>query len=192
MELNAPKNNLEPTFIEELHPLMIKNGFKCEDNRIYTTDNKTKIVYKFKSNKFNEEVLVELICVPFTSFIIDCVALLLLNESPINGINTLEIRFNRKIETKQKIANRFEVEFIKKLIEILSIGINDLPQELLFIILDYLPFKSVVQLSQTNHFWHRICDEDRIWKKLFQRNFETDAFIKALESSDSWKQSFIN
>jgi hypothetical protein len=102
MESNAPKNYLEPTFIEELHPLMIKNGFKCEDNRIYTTDNMTKIVYKFKSNKF-DEVLVELICVPFTSFIIDCVALLLLNESPINGINTLEIRFNWMIETKQKI-----------------------------------------------------------------------------------------
>jgi hypothetical protein len=77
------------------------------------------------------------------------------------------------------------------LIEILSIGINDLPQELLFKIVDYLPFKSVVQLSQTNHFWHRICDEDKIWKKLFQQNFKTDAFNKALKSSDLWKQSFI-
>jgi hypothetical protein len=95
------------------------------------------------------------------------------------------------IETKQKISNRFQVEFIKKLIEILSIGINDLPKELLFKILDYLPFKSVVKLSQTNHFWHRICDEDRIWKKLFEQNFETDAFNKALMYSDSWKQSFI-
>jgi hypothetical protein len=107
MELNAQKNYLEPTFIEELHPflhpLMIKYGFKCEDNRIYTTDNKTKIVYKVKSNKFSDEVLVEFICVSFTSFIIDCVALLLLNESPINGINTLDIRFNWMIETKQKI-----------------------------------------------------------------------------------------
>jgi hypothetical protein len=95
------------------------------------------------------------------------------------------------METKQKIANRFERKFIKKLIEILSIGINDLPQELLFKIVDYLPFKSVVQLSQTNHFWHRICDEDKIWKKLFQQNFKTDAFNKALKSSDLWKQSFI-
>jgi hypothetical protein len=191
MELNAPKNNLEPTFIEELHPLMIKNGFKCEDNRIYTTDNMTKIVYKFKSNKFNEEVLVELICVPFTSFIIDCVALLLLNESPINGINTLEIRFNRKIETKQKIANRFEVEFIKKLIEILSIGINDLPQELLFIILDYLPFKSVVQLSQTNSFWRRFCNEESIWRNFYRQNYSLNPFNEVFISKNSWKQAFI-
>jgi hypothetical protein len=48
MELNAPKNYLEPNFIEELYPLMIKNGFKCEDNRIYIIDNMIKIVYKFK------------------------------------------------------------------------------------------------------------------------------------------------
>jgi hypothetical protein len=73
------------------------------------------------------------------------------------------------METKQKIADRFERKFIKKLIEILSISINDFPQELLFKILDYLPFKSVVQLSQTNHFWHRICDEDETWKKYFNR-----------------------
>jgi hypothetical protein len=60
------------------------------------------------------------------------------------------------------VVKRFEKDFIKKLIEILSIGINDLPQELLLKIVDYLPFKSVVQLSQTNHFWRQFCDEEII------------------------------
>jgi hypothetical protein len=193
---NHQKNHLIQTLVEDLHPLMVKNGFICEDNKIDSNDKRIKIVYKFKSLKFKDRVVVEMIGVPLMSFAMDCVAfvpLLVIDESPLIGINTVNIRLNWMKETKQMIFNKFN-QFINKLILILSNGINDLPQELQFKILDYLHFKSVIQLSQTNRFWSRFCNQNTIWKKLFRQHFSVNAFNEALKRDDSsiecWKQSF--
>ncbi len=194
---NDQKNHLIQTLVEDLHPLMVMNGFICEDNKIHSNDKRIKIVYKFKSLKFKEKVVVEMIGVPLMSFIMDCVAfvpLLVIDESPLIGINTLNIRLNWMKETKQMTVNKFSEQFIKKLIQILSNGINDLSHELQFKIIDYLRFKSVVQLSQTNRFWSRFCNQNTIWKKLFRQHFPINAFNEALMRDDSnieyWKQSF--
>jgi hypothetical protein len=194
---NHQKNHLIQTLVEDLHPFMVRNGFVCEDNKIDSNDNRIKIVYKFKSLKFKDRVVVEMIGVPLMSFVMDCVAfvpLLVIDESPLIGINTVNIRLNWMKETKQIIVNKFSQQFIKKLIEILSNGINDLPQELQLKILDYLRFKSVVQLSQTNRFWSRFCNQNTLWKKLFRQHFSVNAFNEALMRDDSsieyWKQSF--
>jgi hypothetical protein len=194
MDRNSYQNYLIKTFIEDFHQLMIKNGFKFEDNRIDSTGGRIKTVHKFKSSKFKDKLIVELICVPLMSFVIECIAyvpLLLVKESPLNGVNNLSICFNWIKETKQIIVKRFEEEFIKKLIEILSIGINDLPQELLLKIVDYLPFKSVVQLSQSNGFWRRFCDEESIWRKFFRQNYSINPFNEVFISKNLWKQAFI-
>jgi hypothetical protein len=193
MDRNSHQNYLIKTFIEDFHQLMIKNGFKFEDNRIDSTGGRIQTVYKFKSSKFKDKLTVVLICVPLMSFVIECIAyvpLLLVKESPLNCVNAISIGFNWIKETKQMIVKRFE-EFIKKLTEILSIGINDLPQELLLKIVNYLPFKSVVQLSQTNSFWRRFCNEESIWRNFYRQNYSLNPFNEVFISKNSWKQAFI-
>lgn len=74
-------------------------------------------------------------------------------------------------ESEYKIKKRFKEEFINKLIDIISPGINDLPPEILIKISKHLDLKSLINLSYVNSSWNQICNEQSAWKHLCKRDF---------------------
>lgn len=53
----------------------------------------------------------------------------------------------------------------------MSEGWEDLPSELLLMIMSYLEAKELARLGNVNYHWKRVGEDDSLWKYLFFKDF---------------------
>ena len=184
MQNNSKNSHLFPIYFKDFHPLLIKYGFTCDQKDIISDERKIKIIFKMYSRKLKDIVVIEFIAYSMTINIFQCSAYIsVLSES-------VHFQFNWLTESKKLIIKKFEENFILKLIQFLSFGLNEMPEVICLKIIDYLSFESVIHLSQTNSFWYKLCGRDSLWKRLFRNKFSINSYRRAIISGDVWKNSF--
>ncbi|CAG2100586.1 unnamed protein product [Medioppia subpectinata] len=169
---------------KNLNPLIISYGFECDNNKTDISDQRIKLYYEYQSLRLKGKVLVEMVSVPLMSFTMHCTAYI-----PLLGDST-SVAFNWMRETRESVISRFEKQFIRQLVQLLSHGINDLPEELCLKIITYLPYNSIIQLSQTNNFWRYVCDNDTVWHSIYRHKYTAVSYNNAKQSTDMWKNRF--
>ena len=157
---------------EEFHEILINSKFFVEE---YDTQlDKAFIAYKYMSRKYKQYLRVELM-ITSMSYLIQCLAI-------VRGVdnnkteNTVKLTFNWLTESPEIRVNRFKKDLVTKLIEIMSYGLTDLPNELIAIIVRRMTFRSVIQFSMTNKLYQGMCFNDKVWKLLFRQQFSPNTF----------------
>lgn len=89
---------------------------------------------------------------------------------------------------------RFRTEFVFRILEQLSPGLDDLPPELMMRIYTYLSVEDTLNLALVNKKLNDVCEKnDQIWKHHFQRDFPRDLKqLKLVQDriSNSWKRLY--
>ena len=184
---NSGNSVLIDTYIRDLHPLLLKYEFCCQNGDIDCNQQRLKLVYKRFSPKVDDLVEVRLTVMPLPPIALHCIAYM----PAIKDSDTFDLKLNWLANSKESMVKQFTDDFVLKLIQILSIGLNDLPDEVCAKIVSHLQYSSVVQLSQVNRFWYSLCGRDSFWKKLFRKTFTSDSYERALKQHKDWKTSFI-
>lgn len=170
--MNESVNSSIRRLTEDLDRMLIENQFRKEN--IESNDSRTLIVYKYRSRSAKGLVSVHLAVIPLL-FVIRCMAYVPTVRS-VNTTDRIVIDFNWLRETSKRIFTRLKTEFVPKLIEILSFGLNDMPIEVIQRIIKRLSFGSIVQLSMTNKYWKEICEQNDLWRKLFRNRFSINSY----------------
>ena len=88
--------------------------------------------------------------------------------------NSVEDCVKFKIKTNESndnIRQKLFNEFVVKLIELLSLSINDLPLELKFRILSLLPIESLFKMALVSSEWRSVTLDDQLWRVLVKQHF---------------------
>lgn len=97
----------------------------------------------------------------------------------------IRIKLNQPVE---RIINQFNAEFISKLIQLTSPGIEWLPPELRVKILLFLPVQYFLNMARVNRHWNTLCNgDDLIWRFLCERDFGREQ-IKP--ENETWQQFY--
>ena len=159
--------------IEDMNQIFVKNQFKMKT--IDSNDSRTVIVYQYKSSAAKDFVSIHLAVIPLQPFVIKCMAYAP-TVCSVNTIDKILIEYNWMRETSDRFVNRFKIEFVPKVIEILSFGLNDMPIEIIDKIVERLAFGPIIRLSMTNKYWKEICEQNDLWRKLFRKRFSNNSF----------------
>ena len=185
--MQKDNNHWFGVYFESLHPLLLRKGFTCDTTDIDSNEKRIKIVFKTKSPLLSDTVSIELNAFPLKPHILHLVCF-----TPFPS-EVVDILFNLWTESLQSIANRFEKQFVARVIQILSFNINVLPQELCLKIIEYLPLSSVIQLSQTNNYWYDCCGRDSVWVNLFMKRFPHLRYLRVkneIAEGNDWRMAF--
>lgn len=176
-------------FSQKLHPQFQKHGFETtEDNPwIDVSVHRFGIKYQRKMVDMCGNLLtsrLDFIGMPMGDVLILCYGI-------VEGSGQVDAKIKIKsCEEEPDILKRFEKEFIIKLIEVLSSGLEDLPLELKVYVAKLLDAEDTVSLSQVNRTWNTICNhEDVIWKHHLRRDFPT-AYERMKDITCSWKTKY--
>ncbi|XP_053201548.1 uncharacterized protein LOC128386530 [Panonychus citri] len=88
-------------------------------------------------------------------------------DTPIEPIR-IKLRMRGSLD---KILNQFEHHFIYRLKDALSLRITDLPVDVLYHLLEYLSVQDIMNLLKVNQSWHRLLDDEYIWRKMYQSTY---------------------
>ena len=72
---------------------------------------------------------------------------------------------------KKGIIDQLRSKFVSKLVDVLSIGLDDLPNELQLKILSLLPPQSIIKMSSLSTHWHQLSLDELLWRKVVQKRF---------------------
>jgi hypothetical protein len=74
----------------------------------------------------------------------------------------------------------------------LSTPLSDFPDELLRLIMEYLPWKSTVQSSMVCSEWKKLCNEEKLWESLClsQYHIHRDSFMQSQSTPLSAREMF--
>lgn len=135
------------------------------------------------------EILVDLIGIPVGN----CVFVHSMVRNMFD-IDNVKVKLKRREMDKNLRAMRdeFYEDFVIKLIELLSMKIDELPPELQLKIISYLPFAAVLQLDQTSKFYRDLCrdSDELIWKPLFRYRFLYTVSSPRVNHCETWKELF--
>ena len=70
---------------------------------------------------------------------------------------------------------------------------EQLPEELLIEILTHTPVEDLGRVCGVNREWERICRDDGLWKRLYERDFPSNASQRALyeDPTRTWLQKYL-
>ncbi|CAG2114833.1 unnamed protein product [Medioppia subpectinata] len=176
---------------ETLIPLLEENGFEvisssediCDHNR-YITRHRFVRQTPLRPDYWqkNECPVVEVVGIPMGHHFLIIHAIV---------CHSAEDCVKIKIKTKEDIVcirRKLMDEFVVKLIELLSISINDLPLELKFKILSLLPIESLFKMSSVSSLWRAITLDDQLWRILVRQHFPV-FYSRGLNGED-WKSVY--
>ena len=171
-------------FNDVIPEMMQKNGFEVVLIEWDEERQKFESQFTYKLNSFGlisprlcqDKETVELIGFPIANSIISISA----GVKSTNDVVNCNIMVN-----KENFTNIIQ-NFIIKLINLIKVQLDELPQELKFKIVKNLPGKSLLQMCQVNKSWGELCDDESIWKEKVKNDF---GGVKVEEST--WKKSYL-
>ncbi|XP_054165649.1 F-box only protein 7-like [Oppia nitens] len=171
-----------------LIPMLEENGFKlisssenkCDQNR-YITRHRFLRQTPLRPKYWEQNVLpeVEVVGIPMSCHFLIVHAIVC--QSSDDNVK-MKIKMN---DSMDGIRNRVMNEFIVKLIELLSISINDLPFELKLKILTLLPIESLFKMALVSTLWRAVTLDDQLWRVLVRQHF-FHLYDRGL-NGESWK-----
>lgn len=182
------ETKLYKLFSEKLHPQFLKHGFETEGTPwIDVSVHRFGIKYqRWTVDMCGNPLLSKLnfIGMPMGDVLILCYGI-------VEGSDQVNVKIKIKsCEEENDVLKRFERDFIIKLIEVLSSGLEDLPLELKVNVAKLLGVEDTVHLSQVNKTWNAICGhEDVIWKHHLRRDFPS-AFEAMKGINCSWRTKY--
>lgn len=175
-------------FSEKLHSQFLRHGFETQGTPwIDVTVHRFGIKYQRKTVDMCGNLSIsklDFIGMPMGDVLILCYGM-------VEGNCQVDAKIKIKsCEEESDILKRFEKDFIVKLIEVLSSGLEDLPLELKINVAKLLTAEDTLRLSQVNKTWNAICShEDVVWKHHLKRDFPS-AFEKMKDINCSWKTKY--
>lgn len=161
-------------FREELIPLLKSNGFELisgiDDN---FNDNRYITRHQFRRRTpecppyegQNVMTTIDIVGIPMGSAILIIHAII----CDSNGDNVkIKLKMSDSLNT---IREKLSKDFVIKLIELLSISINDLPLELKLMIMSLLPIESLSKMALVSSLWRDITLDDELWRILVKKQF---------------------
>ncbi|RWS29731.1 F-box only protein 7-like protein [Leptotrombidium deliense] len=85
-------------------------------------------------------------------------------------------------------CNKFRKEFVIKLLELVSIRIDNLPVEIKHRLLRLLSVRDFLNMTAVNKTWNECCATQLLWKKMFKRDFKS--FYAKTDTTENWKQRY--
>jgi len=157
-----------------LIPLLEENGFKLisgvEDN---INDKRYITRHQFRRRtpdrppyvEQNLDTEVDVVGIPMGSAILIIHAIIC--DSNRDSVK-IKLKMDQPITC---IREKLMSEFVVKLVELLSISINDLPIELKISILSLLPVESLFRMALVSSLWRDIILHDELWRVLVKKQF---------------------
>lgn len=179
-------NAIYQLFLKRLHPQLQENGFQVlEGTQIEISAHRCKVVYeKKRTNAYGEIVSsqVDVIGMPMGSVLIVLYAI-------VHGSDGVDVKMKIKSsENEDDVRQRFEKDFIFRLVECLAPKLTDLPNEIKTRILSNLRLKDIVNLTLADKKWHELCTDDGTWKRLFKRDYPKQTAKP--DEGESWQRLY--
>jgi len=185
--MSSDAQNPLTIYKQTLIPLLEENGFEvvsqeednCHHNR-YITRHKFVRQTPLRPHYWQQDVspVVEVVGIPMGHHFLIIHAIV---------CHSAEDTVKMKIKTNEHMDSigRKLNEFVVKLIELLSVSINDLPLELKFKILSLLSIESLFKMASVSSLWRTITLDDQLWRILVKQHFPT-FYDRGLNGED-WK-----
>lgn len=172
-------------FNEAINVALLKNKFDYQINSVNESHEHrfilkyTRIFYNIRGLINYAEITIQ--GIPMTETILVVHAIVKNREQKLRT----KVKCSFDENEKEDALNKFQTEFIDKLISICTVGLNELPDELKIEICKYLSLFSLFNLANSNRFWHDfIFSDDVLWKHLYIRDFGMFLFLDLLDLLD--------
>lgn len=161
-------------YYQMLIPLMEENGFELISREDKQELNASRFLTSFALKRRKPQHLVNdrqnkvlanihMIGIPMGSII-------LLIHAIIDNEESVKIKLKMN-DSQESMRHKIMNELIIKVVEMVSISINDLPLELKFKIMSLLTIESLLKMAQVSSTWREITLDDELWRILLKRHF---------------------
>lgn len=186
--MNLNESALVKLYHVHLHPLLEKYGFQFEREHHIDVQ---RFRLKYSCKKMNIYGQIEV-------HYVDIIALVTREIILCYGIVDNSDDFTAKIkidcrESLSSIKNRFREQFVFKLLESISIKLDDLPYEIKAFLCQYFSAIDLAQMSQVNSVWYKLCSDERLWLTRFISDFpgQLEYLKRSLTCQPmSWKSEY--
>lgn len=158
----------ERLFARELNRCFIEEGFHQVSVDLFP--NRYKALYKLDHHDLRglcvSSSTIEVNGIPCANALA-CYARVVDTDCPLYGGESVRVKLPVKCSI-EKMREQFKVNFINRIKDLFTSGMEELPIELLFRLLNYLSVVDLVKLSQVNKRLYQAINDNYFWKRMYQ------------------------